>query len=94
VGTKTYVTGIRARYMGAAAITIAPEGLILCSIVSSCAMDLYLCPHSHSIFSSDALGLPFLVVCHLGNGQLFFKIVGLLDGLCTCSSSVRRWTKK
>jgi hypothetical protein len=27
--SSTYVTGMKARYMGAAAMTIAPEGLIL-----------------------------------------------------------------
>jgi hypothetical protein len=63
---RTYVTGIRARYIGAAAITIAPEGLILCCVVSSCAMDLSSRLHSHSILSSNALGFPFLVVCHFG----------------------------
>ena len=58
------VRGTRARYNGAAAMTIAPEGLTLWCLSVGCSFQTSV--HSHAIFGGHALCLSLLVVCHYG----------------------------
>jgi hypothetical protein len=74
----THVRGTSARYIGAKAATIAPDGLTLhfCISNSSTVHRTCLWLYEHAILVSNALGLLFLVVRH-AVGFMLVHILGV-----------------